>query len=360
MRMKRIWAGIVSGLALVLMLSAKFGDDIGPWLTRVFKKTPAEIAIDTGSEIVKRHSKIENIIEALSKKQNDTTTPQPEKPQIFNRISQSRKGRISNLKQAQDLTVTVGFWDQEKKKWIEHGSGFLVGDNLCATNVHVIAGHREIAVKPYDTQKWYPVRSRAKYDRYSHIVILKSKEDMGRLSFHLSRDYSPAYGAGHSVTVVDNQSDVPHFVKCQIADPFEGELLNAIQNQKRSLILPFLDDILDAWSDVYGKTGFIIKSSLTSRQSGVPVINNAFEVEGIVVADVSLLHFIPQYKEQYKKMREELDKMKGDLFLSDRQLFNKFFPDSHDFVVPVIYLYWLLAVEKQWVRLPISIDPVFE
>ena len=112
--------------------------------------------------------------------------------------------------------------------------------------------------------------------------------------------------------------------------------------------------MLYAWSDAYDKTGFIIKASLTNMQSGVPIISNTFKVEGVVVTDVSLWHFPPKSAEHYKQL------LHARQVLYDSQLLDEFFPDKHDFVVPVVHLYRLLAEKKQWTRLPIFVDSVFE
>ena len=355
-RTENIWAimGITSMCCLSsLPILAKSCSKIARKAPKVVNKT-SSISTDIIKEALGNLDKIGTVAEELSKNQNDTKVSRSRNPQVFNQISHSRKERVSTLKQAQELTVTVGSWDEEEKKWVGRGSGFLVGRYLCITNVHVIAGHRKISVKPFDTQEWYPVGSRAKYDIDSHLVILRTKEDLSRLSFSLGNPYNSEYKLGYPVTIVGNQLKKPYFLRGYISEPFEGKLLAAIQNGRFRLIGIFLESMLDAWSDAYAKTGFIIKASLTNMQSGVPIINNAFKVEGVVVTDVSLLHFIPKSEGHYEQL---LHARKAPY---DSQLLDEFFPDRHDFVVPVVHLYRLLAEKKQWMRLPIFVDSVFE
>ena len=322
MKRQSIWGGIVVCVVPLLIVFAKCADDI----------TPVVRVVD---DVIPKRMLMKKTIKGTAKRMNSST-------------GEVENVEVNSLRQLQDATVAVGFWEQGTAKWITCGSGFFVADRLIATNIHVIAGYRKIAIQPYGKSTWHSVKSKAKYDRFSHLVLLETEEDLGNAFFHISEDRLQFL-----VTILGTQLSLPDTRTVKIKLGFDQVLMDLMKlvatsnnlelnRDKRAILDHYGLENWDAFSP-----GIQIVGSLPNLQSGAPIINNRGELIGVVVAGVPLFNLFPNYEKVKKSLLSYRSKSRLMDLSIDRVV---------NIMIPVDYLNRLLK-EKSWVDLPITIFP---
>jgi len=159
-------------------------------------------------------------------------------------------------KTAISSTVSIIAVDQISQP-LTYGSGFIVGDGLIATNVHVIEGSSSAYVFKNGEQTKYIVSGYVAIDYTNDLVILKVSQLNGN-------------------KIIFGPESLPEI----------GEKIYAVGNPK-GLNGTFSEGIVSGIRDMKGNKVLQITSPISPGSSGGPVLNSKGEVIGIAFASFS-------------------------------------------------------------------------
>lgn len=155
----------------------------------------------------------------------------------------AKKGRKS--------TVSIIALDENRNPK-SYGSGFIIGDGLIATNIHVIKGATSVFIKKDEER--YPIDGYKGIDKSNDLIILKSKRFSGR-SINLGPKELPEVGA--EIYAIGNPKGLTGTVS-------KGIISGIRENEDNSLIQ--------------------ITSPISPGSSGGPILDNKGQVIGVAFA----------------------------------------------------------------------------
>jgi|LakMenEpi03Aug12_release.lakeMendotaPanAssembly.Ray.scaffolds.fasta_scaffold69854_5 hypothetical protein len=172
---------------------------------------------------------------------------------LFNPILTFAQSSIEIAKKAISSTVSIIAFDNFSHP-LCYGSGFIIDDELIATNIHVIEGSNSVIIFKNGDQKKYTVSGYVAIDKTNDLVILKVPQLQG--------------------TKINFGSNVL---------PEIGEKVYAVGNPK-GLNGTFSEGIISGIREIKTNSILQITAPISPGSSGGPVLNSQGQVIGIAFA----------------------------------------------------------------------------